>query len=124
MKIERLVLDISEAPGLCVFAWAKLFKSWASLRWSDIQAEGRLFTILRQTKISAPNRRIKELPVCVSEKAGYADAVVATAAIGIPRYCPERSILPTALAILGVTDSEMEDRGLRYTHQVLRRQRR
>ena len=123
--------------------------------------EGRLSTILRRTKTSGPNRRIKELPVCVSEvaffedarwisvgfnllkdnasykrdyllpklkadmatldrkMAGYADAVVATAAvlakIGIPATVQgywtersERSILPTALAILGVTDSEKD----------------
>ena len=53
MKIERLVLDENEVVGIRVYAWAKLFKSWASLRWSDIQAikpielrleEGRLFT--------------------------------------------------------------------------------
>ncbi|CAE7334230.1 unnamed protein product [Symbiodinium pilosum] len=118
--------------------------------------EGRLFTILRRTKTSGPNRRIKGLPVCVSEvafyedarwisvgfnllkenasykrdyllprltmdrkMASYADAVVATAAvlarIGIPTAVQgywtehsERSILPTALAILGVTDSEKD----------------
>ncbi|CAE7388399.1 unnamed protein product, partial [Symbiodinium pilosum] len=123
--------------------------------------EGRLFTILRRTKTSGLNRRIKELPVCVSEvafyedarwisvgfnllkenasykrdyllprlrsdmtsmdrkMASYADAVVATAAvlarIGIPAAVQgywtersERSILPTALAILGVTDSEKD----------------
>ncbi|CAE7299782.1 unnamed protein product, partial [Symbiodinium pilosum] len=170
VKIERLVLDENEVAGIRIYAWAKLFKSWASLRWSDIQAikpielrleEGRLFTILRRTKTSGPNRRIKELPVCVSEvafyedarwisvgfnllkenasykrdyllprlrsdmtsmdrkMASYADAVVATAAvlarIGIPTAVQgywtehsERSILPTALAILGVTDSEKD----------------
>ena len=165
VKIERLVLDENEVVGIRVYAWAKLFKSWASLRWSDIQAikpielrleEGRLFTILRRTKTSGPNRRIKGLPVCVSEvafyedarwisvgfnllkenasykrdyllprltmdrkMASYADAVVATAAvlarIGIPTAVQgywtehsERSILPTALAILGVTDSEKD----------------
>ena len=57
-------------------------KSWASLRWSDIQAikpeelrleEGRLSTILRRTKTSGPNRRIKELPVCVSEVSFFED---------------------------------------------------
>ena len=38
VKIERLVLDDGEVAWLRIFAWAKLFKSWASLRWSDIQA--------------------------------------------------------------------------------------
>ena len=31
--------------------------------------EGRLLTILPRTKTSGPNRQVKELPVCVSEKA-------------------------------------------------------
>ena len=62
-------------------AWIKLVKVWASLRWSDVQAilpqelrliEGRLSTILRRTKTSGPNRQVKELPVCVSEKAYFA----------------------------------------------------
>ena len=60
--------------GWRIWAWAKLVKVCASLRWSDIQAiipgelamvEGRLVTVLRKTKTSGPNRRIKELPVCV-----------------------------------------------------------
>ena len=33
VQIERLVLDEDEVVGLRVFAWAKLFKSWASLRY-------------------------------------------------------------------------------------------
>ena len=58
----------------------KLVKVWASLRWSDVQAilpeelrliEGRLTTTLRKTKTSGPNRQVKELPVCVSEKAYF-----------------------------------------------------
>ena len=55
-------------------------KVWASLRWSDLQAirpgelklvEGRLATTLRRTKTSGPNRRIKEMPLCVSEAAFF-----------------------------------------------------
>ena len=53
--------------------------------------------------------------------AGYGDAVVATAAVlarvGLPSVVQgywtehsERSVLPTALAILGVTDSEKRER--------------
>ena len=34
--------------------------------------EGRLPTVLRRTKTSDPNRQVKELPVCVSEKAYFA----------------------------------------------------
>ncbi|CAE7528251.1 unnamed protein product, partial [Symbiodinium pilosum] len=64
VAIERVVLDDSEPTGLRVYAWAKLVKVWASLRWSDLQAirpgelklvEGRLVTTLRRTKMSGPN---------------------------------------------------------------------
>ena len=48
---ERVVMDDSEPTGLRVYAWAKLVKVWASLRWS--------------------NRRIKEMPLCVSEAAFF-----------------------------------------------------
>ena len=67
--------------GWRIWAWIKLVKVWATLRWSDVQAilpqelrliEGRLSTILRRTKASGPNRQVKELPVCVSEKAYFA----------------------------------------------------
>ena len=77
---ERVVMDDSEPTGLRVYAWAKLVKVWASLRWSDLQAirpgelklvEGRLATALRRTKTSGPNRRIKEMPLCVSEAAFF-----------------------------------------------------
>ena len=33
--------------------------------------EGRPATILRRTKTSGPNRQVKELPDCVSEKAYF-----------------------------------------------------
>ncbi|CAE7949141.1 unnamed protein product, partial [Symbiodinium sp. KB8] len=55
-----------------IWAWSKLVKVWASLRWSDLQAiipaelvlvEGRLVTTLRWTKTS------EELPVAISEHA-------------------------------------------------------
>ena len=80
-RLEELVFDDMYAIGWRIWAWIKLVKVWASLRWSDIQAilpqelhliEGRLSTILRRTKTSGPNRQVKELPVCVSEKAYFA----------------------------------------------------
>ena len=58
---RELVLDKEEIACLRIWAWIKLVKSWALLRWSDIQAikpeelrleEGRLSTILRRTKTS------------------------------------------------------------------------
>ena len=77
----ELVVDEMYAVGWRISAWLKLVKVWASLRWSDIQAilpqelcliEGRLTTILRRTKTSGPNRQVKELLVCVSERAYFA----------------------------------------------------
>ena len=79
-RLEELVMDEMYAVGWRIWAWIKLVKVWASLRWSDIQAilpqelclvEGRLTTILRGTKTSGPNRQVKELPVCVSERAYF-----------------------------------------------------
>ena len=73
-------MDEMYAVGWRIWVW-KLVKVWASLRWSDIQAilpqelcliEGRVTTILRRTKTSGPNRQVKELPVCVSERAYFA----------------------------------------------------
>ena len=70
------MLEQGHAIGWRVWAWAKLVKVWGSLRWSDLQAsipaelalvEGRLVTTLRRTKTSGPNRRIRELPVAVSD---------------------------------------------------------
>ena len=80
-RLEELVVDDMFAVGWRIWAWIKLVKVWASLRWSDVQAiipqelyliEGRLTTILRRTKTSGPNRQVKELPVCVSERAYFA----------------------------------------------------
>ena len=60
----------------------KLIQVWASLLWSEVQSivptelrliEGRLTTVLRQTKTSGPTKQVKELPVCVSEKAFFAN---------------------------------------------------
>ena len=79
--IEELVMDEMYVVGWRIWAWIKLVKVWASLRWSDIQAilpqelcliEGRLTTTLRRTKTSGPNRQVKELRVCVREKAYFA----------------------------------------------------
>ncbi|CAE7894569.1 unnamed protein product, partial [Symbiodinium sp. KB8] len=65
-------------------AWTakdKITEVWGSLRWSDLQAiipaelslvEGRLVTTLRRTKTSGPNRRVRELPVAISEYAFFA----------------------------------------------------
>ena len=79
-RLEHLVVDPGQAIGWRVWAWAKLIKVWGSLRWSDLQAiipgelslvEGRLVTTLRRTKTSGPNRRVRELPVAISEYAFF-----------------------------------------------------
>ena len=79
-RLEHLVMDPGQAIGWRVWAWAKLIKVWGSLRWSDLQAiipgelslvEGRLVTTLRRTKTSGPNRRVRELPVAISEYAFF-----------------------------------------------------
>ena len=36
--MEELVLDELTALGWRIWAWVKLIKVWASLRWSDVQA--------------------------------------------------------------------------------------
>ena len=79
-RLEHLVVDPGQAIGWRVWAWAKLVKVWGSLCWSDLQAiipaelslvEGRLVTTLRRTKTSGPNRRVRELPVAISEYAFF-----------------------------------------------------
>ena len=68
MLLAALVFDVGHATGWRIWAWAKLVKVWASLRWSDLQAiipaelslvEGRLTAVLRRTKTSGPSRRNK-----------------------------------------------------------------
>ena len=169
-QLERVVImDMGQAVGLRIWAWGKLLKVWGTLRWSDLQAiipgelslvEGRLVTTLRRTKTSGASRRVKELPVCISERgylarsgwlatgfnllkdhagykrdyllprlgsdgrlerkmAGYADAMVATAAlltaIGLPGVVQgfwtehsERAILPTALSLQDVAPQDKD----------------
>ena len=168
-QLERVVMDMGQAVGLRIWAWGKLLKVWGTLRWSDLQAiipgelslvEGRLVTTLRRTKTSGASRRVKELPVCISERgylarsgwlatgfnllkdhagykrdyllprlgsdgrlerkmAGYADAMVATAALltamGLPGVVQgfwtehsERAILPTALSLQDVAPQDKD----------------
>ena len=38
MLLEAVVLNVGHAIGWRIWAWAKLVKVWASLRWSDLQA--------------------------------------------------------------------------------------
>eukprot|EP00439_Symbiodinium_sp_Y106_P058225 s6478_g8.t1 len=98
--LEALVFDVGHATGWRIWAWAKLVKVWASLRWSDLQAiipaelslvEGRLTTVLRRTKTSGPSRRIKELPVQ-----------------GYWTEHSERSVLSTGLSLMEVPPQDKD----------------
>ena len=82
VQLEAVVVDPGHAIGWRVWAWAKLVKIWESLRWSHLQAiisaelsflEGRLATVLRRTKTSGPNRRVKELPLAISEQGCFVE---------------------------------------------------
>ena len=37
-RLEELVVDEMYSVGWRIWAWIKLVKVWASVRWSDIQA--------------------------------------------------------------------------------------
>ena len=37
-RLEELVMDEMYTVGWRIWAWIKLVKVWASLRWSDVQA--------------------------------------------------------------------------------------
>ena len=74
-------------------------------RWSDLQAmmpgemsmvEGGLSTILRRTKTTGANRRIKELPVCISERAFFEDPTWLAVGFNLLNQGP--SGLPAALS--------------------------
>ena len=69
VAIERVVVDENEPTGLRVYAWAKLVKAWASLRWSDLQA-------IRPGELKLVEGRFhatpdQEMPLCVSEAAFF-----------------------------------------------------
>lgn len=75
---ELVVVDTDIPEVWRIIAWVKLVKVWASLRFNDMQHvephlvkvfQGRMTTVLRQTKTSGPARRVRELPVCISEYA-------------------------------------------------------
>ena len=76
--MEDYVMNVDKQPYLRGIAWLKLVKMWDCLRY-DCQLhmapheirffEGRLTVILRRTKTSGANRRVRELPVHVSQHA-------------------------------------------------------
>ena len=77
-SFEHVVEDESQLLGIRVIAWIKLVKLWGTLRWDDVQKMipkelkyfgGRMTTVLRTTKTTGPTKRVRELPVCISEHA-------------------------------------------------------
>ena len=78
MELEAAVRDLDRPLYHRAFAWYRLFRHWASLRWDDTQglAPGSLerrargvFALLDRTKTSGPGKRQDVLPVFVSEEA-------------------------------------------------------
>ena len=77
-ELELVVRDDGRPLYHRAFAWYRLFRHWASLRWDDTQAllpatlERRsrgVFGLLERTKTSGPGKTMTVLPVFVSEDA-------------------------------------------------------
>mgnify|MGYP003333697518 CR=1 FL=1 len=78
VELERTVRDEHRPRFQRAFAWYRLFRHWAALRWDDTQAlppaklERRsrgVFGLLERTKTSGPGKSMTVLPVFVSEEA-------------------------------------------------------
>ena len=78
IALEMAVLDTTRPLYHRAFAWYRLFRHWASLRWDDTQGlvpstfERRtrgVFGLLERTKTSGPGKRQDHLPVYVSQDA-------------------------------------------------------
>lgn len=76
--LEAVVMDVRERAWVRAGAWMKLVKLWASLRFDDfanVKAgliryyDGRMSGILRKTKTTGAGKRVRELPIHVSEEA-------------------------------------------------------
>lgn len=76
--LEALVMNEKERSWVRAGAWIKLVKVWASLRFDDfanVKAglirfyDGSLSGILRKTKTTGAGKRVRELPIHVSEEA-------------------------------------------------------
>lgn len=76
--LEDVVMDKYETEATRIGAWLKLLKTWASLRFDDLANikmenlkfyDGKLAGILRKTKTTGAGKRVRELPIFVSEEA-------------------------------------------------------
>ena len=78
LAFEQVVADLGRPVYQRAFAWYRLLRHWASLRWDDTQginpesldrrARG-LFAALEKSKTSGPGKKLKILPVYVSDHA-------------------------------------------------------
>ncbi len=77
-SLERVVMDRTLEITTRVAAWIKLFKVWASLRFDDLanarralikDYDGKVGGVLKKTKTTGAGKRVRELPIFVSEEA-------------------------------------------------------
>lgn len=76
--MESLVMDRKAPLGRTVAAWKKLVKVWGALRFSDaanmkVKAvrfyDGKLTATLQKTKTTGAGKRVRELPLYISQEA-------------------------------------------------------
>jgi hypothetical protein len=80
---ERAVLDEEGPKYLRVYAWLRLLKYWAALRYDDLRwldphkvvmrSEG-LYLTLERTKVTGPGKKVGTMVAVVSTKAFYSEA--------------------------------------------------
>lgn len=76
--LEKVVMDRRLDDVTRISAWLKLFKVWASLRFDDLanvkralirDYDGKVGGTLKKTKTTGAGKRVRELPIFVSEQA-------------------------------------------------------
>ena len=91
--LEVVVMERRHDDMTRVAAWLKLFKLWASLRFDDLanvrralirDYDGKIGGVLKKTKTTGAGKRVRELPIYISEHA----------------YVVEKDWLDTGLRIL------------------------
>ena len=83
MGFERAVVDEEGLRYLRVYAWLRLLKYWAALRYDDLRwldphklvmrSEG-LYLTLERTKVTGPGKKVGTMIAVVSSKAYYLEA--------------------------------------------------
>lgn len=76
--LEQVVMDRRQDEITRIAAWIKLFKLWASLRFDDLanvrralikDYDGKVGGLLKKTKTTGAGKRVRELPIYISEHA-------------------------------------------------------